>query len=256
MSLALLSESQGAKRQRCGEHEDSTTRGFDLFSASSTPVQSGRSSPVHVHIPMPNQMITVGYFGAAIPDGGEVTTEQWEAFVGTHVAQRLGPPFTPQTRRRRTACWCKLQASKLTQTSLLSLDQALSRSLKRSGIGKAAASAHLSSQVLHTGVLVQAAWSGLAVVCFCASLHSVACPRAHPCASLIVREGSCLLHLLTLSKKYCSLSLPSSLPSSPVIHTRADDVSEDVAAIAKLYKTQFRQEAVLVNSVRTSPVLV
>jgi hypothetical protein len=119
MSLALLSESQGAKRQRCGELEYSTTRGFDLFSASSTPVQSGRSSPVHVHIPMPNQMITVGYFGSAIPDGGEVTTEQWEAFVRTYVAQRLGPPSTPQTRRRRTACWCKLQTSKLTQMFLV-----------------------------------------------------------------------------------------------------------------------------------------
>ena len=254
MSLALLSESQGAKRQRCGELEYSTTRGFDLFSASSTPVQSGRSSPVHVHIPMPNQMITVGYFGSAIPDGGEVTTEQWEAFVGTHVAQRLGPPFTPQTRRRRTACWCKLQASKLTQTSLLSLDQALSRSLKRSGIGRAAASAHLSSQVLRAGVLAQAVWSGLAVVCFCVHariLDSLRGPMSPP------HTHSRKHKLLSLSLPVSvPPSLPPSLPPSPVIHTRADDVSEDVAAIAKLYKTQFRQEAVLVNSVHTSPVLV
>ena len=43
---------------------------------------------------------------------------------------------------------------------------------------------------------------------------------------------------------------------SSVIHTKADDVAEDVAMIANLYKTQFKQEAVLINSVSTAPVLV
>ena len=32
--------------------------------------------------------------------------------------------------------------------------------------------------------------------------------------------------------------------------------TEDVAAIASLYKAQFKQEAVLINSVNTDPVLV
>jgi len=134
MSLSLLSEARGAKRPRCDEAQE--------------------KSDWHVLIAMPDQMLTtVGYFGAAIPEGGEVTTEQWETFVDTHIARRLGS-FT------------------------------------------------LSETVGY--------WKGC-------------------------RERTFVL---------------------TVIHTKADDVAEDVAMIANLYKTQFKQEAVLINSVSTAPVLV
>lgn len=44
----------------------------------------------HVLIATPSQTLTtVCYFGAAIPEGGHVTTEQWEAFVEAHIAQVL-----------------------------------------------------------------------------------------------------------------------------------------------------------------------
>jgi len=81
MSLSLLSEARGAKRPRCDEAQE--------------------KSDWHVLIAMPDQMLTtVGYFGAAIPEGGEVTTEQWETFVDTHIARRLGlaPVLAPPSR--------------------------------------------------------------------------------------------------------------------------------------------------------------
>ena len=71
MSLSLVEEARCAKRKRCSDPQ---------------------SPPDwHVLIAMPSQVLTtVCYFGASIPEGGEVTTEQWDNFVEAHVANRLG----------------------------------------------------------------------------------------------------------------------------------------------------------------------
>ena len=41
-----------------------------------------------------------------------------------------------------------------------------------------------------------------------------------------------------------------------VIHTKADDIADDCRIIADLYKKQFKQEAVLINTAQTAPILV
>jgi hypothetical protein len=96
---------------------------------------------------------TVCYFGASIPSGGHVTTEQWDHFVNSHIVQRIGS-FT------------------------------------------------LSETVGY--------WKGC-------------------------REQT---YILT------------------VIHSKDDDISGDVAIIAELYKKEFKQEAVLINTQKTSPILI
>jgi hypothetical protein len=77
MSLSLMAEAKNNKRQRTGDIDQNEW---------------------HVFIGTDAMQTTVCYFGASIPCGGQVTSDQWDQFVEKNIATKLGafaPPCAP-----------------------------------------------------------------------------------------------------------------------------------------------------------------